>query len=124
VITIEEGDYVLGIWVCGCDTSDVMTVIKRQPGQRWQVHSRIRHYVDDELWEGSADPKLFYTWTLDPRFSDDELIETGRGICDMAEDLSLGNEKQEAIIKSADEHVLLAALRRMNDMHAQVRTIQ
>jgi hypothetical protein len=124
MITLEKGEYVLGVWICGGPASDVLTIIKRQPGQRWQVHTRVRYYVDDLLWEESKDKKTFYTWTMLAEFTEEEMTETGREVAQLGKELGLGKTINEVLVKSTDPKVFAECLARIPDFHFKTETIQ
>lgn len=97
-IVIEEDDYILGIWVADGPEGNALTLIKRKLGERWHIHTRIRNYIDDKVWD-SKDTKQFYEWTTDIDYTEDQLIDIGREVSRLAVELGIAVDIHESIVK-------------------------
>lgn len=121
MIVVDEGEYVLGIWVVDGPRSNCLTIIKRKPNERWSIDSRIRWIVDTKLFEESADPRECYRWSATPDATDDDMIAMGREVSLLAKQLLLGSVIHEAIVQSTDPEAFHMALSTFPGMHSQTR---
>jgi hypothetical protein len=121
VILVEQDDYILGIWLVDGPISNVLTIIKRKSGDRWHVHSRVRHYVDDKLFEESNDLRQFYHWSVAPDTPEEELISVANEVCRIAQELKLGTNTYCAMVRSSGHDAYAAAIASLPNMHTETR---
>lgn len=122
-IIINDKDYVLGIWSVDGPKGNGLLIIKRQPERRWELHWRLRYYVDDKLFEASEDPKFFHTWTMDADVGEEFMIDVAEGVCRLGVEFGIGKDVHCQLVQSSEPKAFADAIHKIPGMFSQERTV-